>query len=156
MTTTSSPPSQNRGIDAGLLLLRIGIALPLFLLFGLQKLQAGWAFLHTGQWEFVEFNRKIGLPAPVLIAWFQALNESLVALLLACGLFSRYAAAALAIGFAGATACSLKASEPAWMTAAFFFVVFASLLLTGPGNLSLDALLNSKTASRVDAPSTAK
>lgn len=133
--------------DWGLLLLRLGFGLSLFLLFGLIKLHDAWSYLHTGQWTFVDFNRKIGLPFPVAIAFLQTLNESAVALFLAIGFLSRYAAAFLAVGFVGATACSLKAQEAAWLTAAYFAVSFISLWLTGPGRLSVDYWLRSKVGS---------
>jgi len=144
MTSSSQPSSPNRGIDAGVLLLRIGAGLSLFLIFGLQKLQAGWAYAHTGEWPFVDFNRKVGLPLPVFFAYAQTLNESFGALFLALGLWSRYSAAALSVGFAAATMCSMKAVEP-WLTAAYFCMIFTSLLLTGPGRFSLDALMKSRS-----------
>jgi len=147
MITSQQSSSQNRGLDAGLLLLRLGVGLSLLLIFGLQKLQAGWAYAHTGQWPFVDFNRKIGLPLPVFFAYVQTLNESFAALFLALGLWSRYSAAALSIGFAAATLCSMKAAEP-WLTAAYFCMIFTSLLLTGPGGFSIDALLKSRNAFR--------
>ena len=143
--TVSKSFFEKHGIAAGLLFLRVGAGLSLLLLFGLQKLQAGWAFPHTGQWQFVDFNRRVGLPAPVLGAYLQTLNESLVALLLACGFLARYAAASLSIGFAVATICSMKAGEPAWMIAAYFFVMFATLFLSGPGKFSIDSLLESRS-----------
>jgi putative oxidoreductase len=145
---TSRPLLQDRGTDAGLLVLRIGVGVSLLLLFGLQKLYDGWAFLHTGQWQFVDFNRKIGLPAPVLVATLQTFNESICALLLACGYFTRFAAGSLAFGFAVATCCSLKAAEPAWMMAGYFCIMFTTLLLTGPGRVSIDYLLESKARAR--------
>jgi putative oxidoreductase len=144
MTTTSRSLLQTHGIDAGLLVLRIGAGVSLLLLFGLQKLHDGWAFLHTGQWQFVDFNRKMGLPAPALVASLQTLNESIGALLLACGYLTRFAAASLAFGFAVATYCSLKAAEAAWMMAGYFFIMFTTLLLAGPGKFSIDYLLETK------------
>jgi uncharacterized membrane protein YphA (DoxX/SURF4 family) len=104
----------------------------------------GWAFLHTGQWQFVDFNRKMGLPAPVLVASLQTLNESIGALLLACGYLTRFAAASLAFGFAVATYCNLKAAEAAWMMAGYFCIMFTTLLLAGPGKFSIDYRLETK------------
>jgi uncharacterized membrane protein YphA (DoxX/SURF4 family) len=141
---------QTHGIDAGLLVLRIGAGVSLLLLFGLQKLHDGWAFLHTGRWQFVDFNRKMGLPAPVLVAFLQTLNESIGALLLAGGCLTRFAAASLAFGFAVATYCSLKAAEAAWMMAGCFCIIFTTLLLTGPGKFSIDSLLEAKDRAHFD------
>lgn len=130
--------SRTNLVDTGLLVLRLGAGLSLFLLFGLTKLSAAKAFLHSGQWTFVDFNRKVGLPFPVLVAWYQTVNESLGALLVASGLLTRIATASLAVGFAVAAVCSLKAREAAWLDAAFYCLMFATLLLTGPGRFSLD------------------
>src|SRR5258708_16598762 len=110
MTNSSNLASQDRRVNAGLLVLRIGLGASLLLIFGLQKLQAGWAFFHTGQWQFVDFNRKMGLPAPVLVAYLQTLNESIAALLLACGFLTRYAPASLATAFPAAPSSSLQAA----------------------------------------------
>jgi len=94
-------------LDAGRLLLRLGGGLTLLLLFGLPKLRAAAVFVKTGQWMFVDFNRKVGLPFPVLIALYQTASESVGALLVATGLFSRLGAGTLAIGFGAATFLSL-------------------------------------------------
>ena len=139
---------RNRGSDAGLLLLRVGAGLSLCLLFGITKWKDALRYMHTGQWSFVDFNRKVGLPLPVLVAYLQTLNESLAAFLVACGLFTRYAAACLFIGFAVATYCSLKVGEAAWLTAAYFALMFAAISLTGSGKLSIDYALKSRAAAR--------
>jgi uncharacterized membrane protein YphA (DoxX/SURF4 family) len=78
--------------------MRLGFGLSLLLLFGLAKIKAASGYLHTGQWHFVDFNRKFGVPLPVAAAFLQTLNESLGAVLLACGLATRWAAASLAVG----------------------------------------------------------
>ena len=137
------------GVDAGLLVLRIGTGVSILVLFGLAKLQAGSAYIHTGQWQFVDFNRKLGLPAPVLVAFLQTLNESVGSLLVACGLMTRYAAASAAIGFAVATLCSLKAGEPTWLLAAYYCMMFTTVLLAGPGQISIDHLLQAKSSAKL-------
>jgi uncharacterized membrane protein YphA (DoxX/SURF4 family) len=83
-------------------------------------------------------------PAPALVAFLQTLNESIGALLLACGYLTRFAAASLAFGYAVATYCSLKAAEAAWMMAGYFCIMFTTLLLAGPGIFSIDYLLETK------------
>ncbi len=156
MTNSSNLASQDRRVNAGLLVLRIGLGASLLLIFGLQKLQAGWAFFHTGQWQFVDFNRKMGLPAPVLVAYLQTLNESIAALLLACGFLTRYAAASLALGFAVATYCSLKAAEPTWLMAAYICIMSVTFVLTGPGKFSIDSLLESRAGTASESPAPPK
>ncbi|HEY3784419.1 MAG TPA: DoxX family protein [Steroidobacteraceae bacterium] len=138
--------AQRRAGDVALLVLRLGAGLSLFIVFGLQKVHDLWQFLHTGQWTFVDFNRRVGLPVPVLVAVLQTLNESVLAVLLAVGLLGRVPAGFLTLGFAGATYYSLKADEPIWMLAAYFFLMFLTLLVSGPGRFSLDSLLRSQLA----------
>jgi putative oxidoreductase len=142
---------QNPLIDAGLLLLRLGAGLSLLVFFGLPKLRDAGAFLRTGQWMFVDFNRRVGLPLPVFVAFLQTLNESLGAFLVAGGLVTRYAAFSVGFGFAVAAYCSIKMSEPAWMLAAYYSLMFLTLALTGAGRFSLDHLWQSRTAPAVAA-----
>lgn len=124
--------------DIGLLILRLAAGLSLFLVFGLPKLKDANSFLHTGHWGFVDFNRKLGLPLPLLVAFLQTVNESLGALLLVCGFQTQLAATSLAIGFAVATACSWKVQEVSWILAACYCVIFAALAFTGGGRYSFD------------------
>jgi uncharacterized membrane protein YphA (DoxX/SURF4 family) len=142
--TANAPTSELRGVNAGLLVLRVGVGLSLLLLFGWPKLHDAWQYFHTGRWTFVDFNRKMGLPIPVVAACVQTLNESVGAALVACGFLGRSAAGALAFGFVVAATCSWRAGEAAWLTAAYFALMFATLLLTGPGAFALDALLESR------------
>jgi len=129
--------------DAGLLVLRIATGLSLFFLFGLPKVKDASGYLHSGVWPFVDFNRKVGLPLPVVVAFLQTLNESLGALLVVCGFFAQWASLSLTLGFAVATACSLKLGEASWFLAAYYTIIFATLTLTGPGRYSLDGLKKS-------------
>lgn len=147
-----NPRLSNRAVGslhAGLLILRLGMGLSLFFVFGIPKVHDAWAYAHTGQWRFVDFNRKVGLPLPVVAAVLQTLNESVGALCLAAGFLGRVAALTLAAGFGVATFCSLKAGEAAWLTAAYFTLIFTTLLLT-PGNFSLDYLLRSKKLTGIE------
>lgn len=122
-----------------MLLLRIGAGLSLCILFGVPKVKGAIGYMQTGHSPFIDFNRKMGLPAPVLVAYFQTLNESLIAFLVACGLWTRYAALSLVVGFAGATLCSLKAHEASWITAFYLLLIFAAIALLGSGRFALRA-----------------
>jgi len=133
-------------VDLGLVALRVGVGLSLFVLFGIPKAADAIAYLHTGQWQFVDFNRHIGLPFPVFVAVVQTLNETLAAILVAAGWWTRYAAGALFIGFVAATSCSLVAKEPAWLLAAYLALTFGALVLTGPGKYSLDGLRSARAS----------
>lgn len=124
--------------DAGLLALRLATGVSLFLGFGLMKVHDAVAFLHTGHWSFVDFNQKVGLPFPLLVAVVETLNESLGALLVAVGLLARPAGACLVVGFAAATTCSLIVGEAAWASAATYCLLAAAVALAGPGRYSID------------------
>jgi uncharacterized membrane protein YphA (DoxX/SURF4 family) len=125
--------------DAGVAVLRVGAGLSLFILFGLPKVKDAVAFtLAHRPWPFVDFNRRIGLPFPLFVAWLQTLNESVCALAVACGALTRWAAGCLAVGFAVAAVCSLKMQEQAWLTAACLSLIFTTLAMTGAGRFSID------------------
>ena len=133
-------------VDAGVLLLRLGAGLSMALLFGIPKLKDAWLYVHAGHsWPFIDFNRRLGVPMPVLVAYVQSINESIGALLVACGLLTRWAAALLFIGFAAATGYSFKAHESVLLPG-LYCLMFATIALTGPGKLSLDRLLSGRTA----------
>jgi uncharacterized membrane protein YphA (DoxX/SURF4 family) len=123
----------------------------MLLFFGVPKLRAAASFMHTGQWPFVDFNRKVGLPVPVLAAYLQTLNESVAALLLAIGFLARPAAGCLAFGFVVATICSIKFGQE-WLPAAYFWLTFSTLLLTGPGKFSIDQILRSRSDRKTLGP----
>ena len=125
--------------DLGLLLFRLATGLSLFFNFGLQKVLDGLTYFHTGHWSFVDFNVKLGLPLPVVVAVVETLNESVGALLVAAGLWTRYAGLALVVGFAAATICSLIMGEFAWRFAAMYCLLAAAVVAGGPGRYSLDA-----------------
>jgi uncharacterized membrane protein YphA (DoxX/SURF4 family) len=86
----------------------------------------------------------------VLVAFLQTLNEPVGALLVTCGLMTRYAAASAAIGFAVATFCSLKAGEPTWLLAAYYCMMFTTVLLAGPG-ISIDRLPQARFSAKLTA-----
>ena len=150
--SAGSVPRRFSGVDSGLLLLRIGLGISLLLFFGTTKVHDAITFLRTGRWSFVDFNRRMGLPAPVLLAWLQTANESAGAALVAAGFATRWAAGFLGLGFTVATWCSLRAKEPAWMTAAYFALMAAALALTGPGRFSLDAVWGMRRGGRRRRP----
>lgn len=140
--------------DAGLLVLRLWAGLSLLFLFGIPKLGDAAHFTFAGApWSFVAFNQKLGLPAPVLVAYLETLNESLGALLVALGLLARPAAAVVAFGFAVATVCSLIAREEAWLIAAFYCISAATVALAGPGRFSIDRVVEHARAQRADPSS---
>jgi len=129
-------------VDAGLLVLRLGTGLSLFVFFALTKLKDTAMFTHAGHaWSFVDFNRRVGMPAPVIVVCYHTLNESLGALLVACGFLSPLATASLAWGFTAATDLSSDSGESATFIAGAYCLIFWTLALTGPGKYSIDGSL---------------
>ena len=82
--------SRPETLDAGLLMLRIGAGFSLFALFGLAKVKSAFAFsVHHQPWIFIEFLRRLGFPLPTVAAFVQTLNESLGALFVLIGFYTR-------------------------------------------------------------------
>jgi|SRR5579864_264301 len=134
-------------LDAGLLILRVGAGLSLLVGFGWPKLEDAVLFAVSGHaWSFADTARSIGLPAPVIVACYQTLNESFGAVLVMCGLLSRWASASLGVGFLVATYIGIEmTANAAWIVAAAFYcLIFTTLTLTGPGQYSIDHLLDNR------------
>jgi len=130
--------SRPETLDAGLLMLRIGAGFSLFALFGLAKVKSAWAFsVHHEPWIFIEFLRRLGFPLPTVAAFVQTLNESVGALFVLIGFYTRVAAAVLGIAFVVATYCSAKIAQPSVFMAACYCLMFVVLSLTGPGKYSI-------------------
>jgi uncharacterized membrane protein YphA (DoxX/SURF4 family) len=139
-------------VDLGLLALRSGGFLLAFT-FGIQKL--GWyisAFHSKGVFSSVGLApliAKMGFPAPVILALWVTFNESIGALLIGCGLFTRIAATSAALGMAGALYTSLRLGED-WLRAALYLIAFSALSLTGAGRFSIDRLLQHRKINQSD------
>jgi putative oxidoreductase len=139
MDTQTKSVSRPATLDAGLLMLRIGAGFSLFALFGLAKVKSAFAFsVHHQPWIFIEFLLRLGFPLPMVAALVETLNESLCALFVLIGFYTRLAAAFLAVGFAVATYCSARIAEPSVFMAACYCLMFIVLSLTGPGKFSID------------------
>jgi uncharacterized membrane protein YphA (DoxX/SURF4 family) len=135
--------------DLGLLLLR-GAGLLLALTFGVQKIGWYWSALHAAK-SFSSIGlapliAKMGFPIPVALATWITFNESIGAFLIGCGFLTRLLAASLALGMAGALYTSVRLGED-WLRAALYLIVFITLTLTGPGELSLDHFLKRNKSS---------
>src|SRR5262249_12978365 len=120
-------------VDAGLLLLRLWLGLSMFLIHGLGK--------ATTFGSTVGAFRDKGIPLPFAIA--AILAESVCALLLALGLFSRLAALFLAITMAVAFIlvhhAILTFGKPTSGELAFIYLAgYLTILLTGPGRFAID------------------
>lgn len=129
--------------DLGLLVLR-GAALLLALTFGRQKTLAYWQLIQAGHSlassGLAPLIRAMGLPAPGFLGVCAVLNESLGALLIAGGFFTRLAAAVGAVGMGVAFYVSVRLGEEP-VRALLYLIVFAGLVVAGPGRFSIDRLL---------------
>jgi len=130
------PPPTSRNLDAGLLLLRLGSGLSLFVFFGITKI--GWVLVQLhgpqpwSQWDFAKLIAVVGFPAPLLLSLCAVANETVISLLVAAGVITRLAAAVGAIGMSGAMYTSMRLQEEP-LRAATYLVAFAGLALTGGG-----------------------
>ena len=129
-------------VDTGLLILRSS-GLFLLLTFGWQKLFRLVQLIYAGESlssaGLALLIRDAGIPAPALGYVYVTLSESILALLIALGLFTRLSAACAALRMAGAFYFSLRVGEEP-LRAALYLLVFGALALTGPGRFSLDHL----------------
>lgn len=121
--------------DIALLILRIGSG-------GSMLIGHGWGkFQRLTSGEEISFADPLGV-GPVLSFILVVLAEFLCSILLMLGLFHRLAAFMLAFTMA-VVVLIVKLGEPfgEWEKAFIFLIIFISLLLTGPGKLSLDHYL---------------
>ena len=126
------------------------------LYWGWQFMQAGWGKLHDIG-KVIGFFTELGIPAPVLNAYFVSALEFAGGLLLAVGLGSRLIALLLAVDMIVAyTSADREAlfsiiSNPDKFTAAApytFLVASLLVLIFGPGRFSLDALVTRRRDER--------
>jgi len=133
-------------LDLGLLVMRCAGFLLAFT-FGIQKI--GWyvaAFHSKAPFASVGLApliAKMGFPASIILALWITFNESIGALLIGCGLLTRYFAVSAALGMAGALYTSVQLGED-WLRAALYLIVFSGLSLTGAGRFSIDRLLQNR------------
>lgn len=134
----------SKAADLTLLLLRAGIGLLLCVNHGWAKLQGAAAYLFTGaDWRMPQVVAADGLPFPAFLAVCAALAESVAALLLAAGLWTRYAAAAVAINMAVAAYHHMR-SDWRVESALLYFLPALLFVFMPPGYFSLDALLGAR------------
>jgi len=129
----------NRNTDMGLLLLRVGVSLSLFLKHGLEKL--------TGYSRMVQhFPDPIHIGAHASLA-YALVTDGICTILIAVGLFTRPASALLLINLLTAFffvhhAAFFKDGHVELV--AVYIIVFAAILVTGPGGFSIDARMKTK------------
>ncbi len=127
--------------DAGLLILRLFAGLALAFGHGLGKIPPSAGF--------VEATAALGFPLPEVFAWAAGLAEFVGGLLLVVGLLTRPAAVFVAFTMAVAAFGQHAADPFADKEMALLYGVIAlTLLLSGAGRFSLDALLRRRAERR--------
>lgn len=123
--------------DLGLLIFRLYVGFSMALAFGMAKLPPPEQMI-TG----VE---ALGFPMPYFFAWCAALSEFLGGILIAVGLYTRYAA--LFLGFTMSVAAFMAhANDPFNVKALplMFLVSCILLIFTGAGRFSLDSIVRKR------------
>ncbi|NNF37863.1 MAG: DoxX family protein [Gemmatimonadetes bacterium] len=137
-------PVTERTASFGLLALRIHLGLTMAIAAGFGKV----AEFPAAPW-FVEQVAEIGFPAAAAFAFVAAWGEVLGGLLLAAGLFTRWAAAQLCIQM-GVAAFLYHGVFPVvdLHIAHVLFWAFGCLTLVGAGRYSVDALIQRRSVKR--------
>lgn len=141
------------GLDrAGLWLAPVGLRLLLAYEFGnagLEKLRGDNWFEHIqGDFPF-PFN-----VLPVELSWFMTTwTEIVAAVALVIGLGTRFAVISLIIldivaWYSVHAGNGYNVSDNGWLLPLFFLVMLVTLLFTGPGKLSVDALIKARLFTR--------
>ncbi len=105
----------------------------------------GWSRIHRAigylfyqqQWTFVSVVERLGFPMPAVFAVLSVGAESVIPLLMAVGLFTRWSAAIVAINMTVALLNELFKGDPIELPA-LYLLGAVTIMLLGPGGLSVD------------------
>jgi putative oxidoreductase len=140
-----SASASRPGNDAALLLLRIGFAALLIGFHGWARANRATGFLfHGTPWTFVDVVGRLGFPFPAFFAVTSVASESIGALLLIPGYFTRVAAFLTVVNFSVALYNEMHKGDP-WELPALYLLMAVVILIAGPGRWSLDARLRGRT-----------
>ncbi len=122
-------------------LLRFATGLMLAFFHGLGKVNGAFGFFFGDkEWRFIQSVSNLGFPIPVVFALLSALTEFVGGLLLALGLFTRYASAFIAINMAVAVYSHLI-SNTKYELALLYFLISLVYLFKGGEGVSIDDLI---------------
>ena len=137
-----------RMTDLALLVLRLGAAGLMVVFHGQGKLFRAVDYVVRGDaWPFVNVVDGLGFPAPPVFAVLSAVAESVCAMLVAVGLWTRLAGSALAVNMLVATLSERLGGDPIELPA-IYVVVAVTVVLAGAGRYSVDAALMRRRAAR--------
>jgi putative oxidoreductase len=126
--------------DAALLLLRIAYAALLLAFHGASRFgRAADYVIHGESWPFVDVVTQLNFPMAPVFAVASALSESLGAAVIAAGLWTRPAAAIIALNMSVAIYNEARKGDSIEL-AALYLLGATWLLVVGPGKASLDRL----------------
>ncbi|HWP42269.1 MAG TPA: DoxX family protein [Blastocatellia bacterium] len=136
----------SRATDWGLFFLRVGAGLMLFYFHGMGKLTAAYGnLIHGQEWRFIEGVAALGFPFAGFFAVCAALSEGVASLMMAAGLFTRYAA--IPVGFTMLVATYRHVTSDMRFELAFVYLLIALLFgLIGAGRYSIDGWLLNRAA----------
>jgi putative oxidoreductase len=125
----------NQYRDVGLFILRVGFGL-------LMLINHGWGKITSGPEQWAKLGETMALFglgfAPTFWGFMAALAESVGALLLVVGLLARPAAILLILNMTVAASMHIITGNGSPLTAIYFWLVFVTLLITGPGKYAVD------------------
>lgn len=131
-----------RTVDIGLLILRFMTGLALATVF--EKFLPREGIWGPQQW-FIDDVAAMGFPLPLLFAWAAVLSEFFGGILLMIGLASRSAALLnVVVTFTAAFVYHDGAVAQSALTATVFLTMTATILVAGPGKISIDGLLSAR------------
>jgi putative oxidoreductase len=129
--------------DLGLLLLRAA-GLVLCFTFGIEK--SGWLirFIGSGKpWDVIPLAgliRNVGFPFAPVLALFAILCESVFALFVALGFYTRIFSILIAVCMMGALYTSVCINDPliSKNSAMEYIIIFGAIAILGPGKFTID------------------
>lgn len=130
--------TRNAEIDWGLLVMRLGYASLLIGLHGGARFLRAFNYVVLGQpWTFVSLVENIGLPFAPVFAVMSALAESIAALFVALGLFTRWAALLIVIDMTVALYNEISKGDPFELPSLYFLGALL-FVIAGAGRYSID------------------
>ena len=133
-----STSSRFDATDAGLLVLRLGCASLLIGFHGWSRLHRAVDYVFFGEpWTFVNLVGRLGFPFPPVFAVASAMSESIAALCMGVGLWTRWTAAIVAFNMAVALANEAHKGDPIELPALYFVGALVVAIL-GAGSVSVD------------------